>query len=82
MDWINVRPYIEFPTVPSSWMIEKRIPFVPFDSDTKRKIIGAIESAYKKSGKVRNMLEGWISSGRTTKFPINIYFLKNTFETN
>jgi hypothetical protein len=88
MNWISVRPYIQFPTEPSSWMKENKISFVPFDSDTKQKIIKAIESAYNKSGngksgKVKNMLEGWINnSGKPIKLPINIYFLKNTFETN
>jgi hypothetical protein len=58
----SVRPYIQFPTEPSSWMKENKIPFVSFDIDTKGKIIKAIESSYKKSEKVKNMLEGWINS--------------------
>jgi hypothetical protein len=62
MNWINVRPYIQFPTEPSSWIKANKISFVSFDIDTKGKIIKAIESAYEKSEKVRNMLEGWINS--------------------
>jgi hypothetical protein len=68
--WTSVRPYIQFPTEPSSWMIKNRIPFVSFDIDRKGKIIKAIESAYEKSEKVRNMLEGWINSGRAIKLQL------------